>query len=71
MDIKLLEKSCNRLPKLLELNAPTGMLLNELRILNNLALEAIHESVGRDLRARLTALKAAKKAEATIAEKET
>ncbi len=47
-NIELLENSCARLPKLLQLKVPSCMLLNEIRILHDRAITAIANVVNSE-----------------------
>ena len=51
--LERLQNSCARLPKLVESHAPTSLLVAELHILADVALEAVRDSVHRDFDERL------------------
>lgn len=52
-ELDLLRNSCSRLPKLVEMDSPAAIIVQEYRILSNLALTAIDEAISRVTRREL------------------
>ena len=50
----LLENSCKRLPRLLELKAPVCIVVAEVRLLMDLAMEAVQDTLHTDFHSELT-----------------
>lgn len=49
MDAELLRRSCKRMPRLVELEAPLGIILNEMGILTSHVMNACEEAYSRDV----------------------
>ena len=52
-DLNLLKRSCVRLPRLIELNAPANIILNEIRHLSKFAFHFLGEAMAREVHSRL------------------
>ena len=70
-DLQLLNNSCTRLPKLIELDAPASILVAELQILSNHTLDAIAEAVQRNLHREMDTRRALQSLKEHLNEKET
>lgn len=49
-DLELLQTSCVRLPRLVELDAPPCIIANEIHILTNLAMKKLRSSMSKETR---------------------
>lgn len=52
-DLELLKRSCERLPRLIELESPANLIVNEMQILSGLSFHLLGEAVGREVQSRL------------------
>jgi hypothetical protein len=48
-DLDLLKRSCERLPRLIELESPADLIVNEMRLLSKLSFCFLSEAMGREV----------------------